>query len=547
MHNGFRRGQGAAGKYGEVPLSKQVGYGLASLLLATVGSISHAAAQTPKRGGILNYAVVAELPTSDCHGTTTFATLHPVAPHYSTLLKLTGPHDNTKIVGDLAESYELSKDGLTYTFKLRKGVKFHDGSDFTSADIKATYDRIRNPPEGVISARKALHAAIDTIETPDAHTVVFKLKEVNMSLLLQFASPFNCVYSAAALAKDQQYPSKRPMGTGAFEFVEYVKGSHWVGKRFDKYFIKDRPYLDGYKAYLVKGAAVVAGIQGGQFDAEFRGRTPAERDRLVQAMGDNASVMEGPWITNINLIVNNERKPFDDVRVRQALSLAIDRWGGSENLAKISLIKGVSGTFRPGAPWSLPMPELEKMPGYWRDIEKSRAEARRLLKEAGVPDLKLRFLNRQVGQPFQPAGIYAVDQWRRIGVKAEHVELETKLYFDALRKGEFDVAVNNISDFADDPSAQFNTLLSKKTSAISYARHSDEILDDLFRAQAREVDPEKRMKLVNDFERRALTQAYSFPLLWYQRIVVNHKKVKGWDLPPSHFAGQTHVDVWLDE
>ena len=506
-----------------------------------------AAAQAPKKGGILNFAVVAELPTTDCHAATTFAMVHPVAPQYSTLLKFVGPHDGIKIIGDLAESYEVAKDGLTYTFKLRKGVKFHDGSDFTAADIKATFDRVRKPPEGVVSARKALHAAIDTIETPDPVTIVFKLSQVDMSLLLQFASPFNCVYSAAELAKDINYPAKKVMGTGAFQFVEYVKGSHWVAKRFDQYFLKDRPYLDGYKAYIVKGTAVVAGMQGGQFDAEFRGRSPAERDQLVSAMKDNITVTEGPWITNIQLVVNNERKPFDDVRVRQALSLAIDRWGGSANLGKISLIKDVSGTFRPGASWSLPMAEIEKIPGYWRDIEKSRAEARRLLAEAGVPNLKLKFLNRQLGQPFQPAGIYAVDQWRRVGIQAEHAELETKLYFDVLEKGEFDVAVNNISDFADDPSAQFNTLLSKKTSAISYARHSDEKLDDLFTRQAREVDPVKRMALVNEFERHSLTQAYSFPMLWYQRIVVNNKKVKGWDLQPSHFAGQTLVDVWLDQ
>ncbi len=518
-----------------------------ALVLATVAVSASVQAQTPKRGGILNYAVVAELPSTDCHRETTFAMVHPVAPQYSTLLKLTGPHDNTKIVGDLAESYEVSKDGLTYTFKLRRGVKFHDGSDFSSADIKATYDRIRNPPEGVVSARKALHAAIDTIETPDAFTAIFKLSQVDMSLLLQFASPFNCVFSAAELAKDINYPSKKVMGTGAFQFVEYVKGAHWVAKRFDGYFLKDRPYLDGYKAYIVKGTTVVSGLQGGQFDAEFRGRSPAERDQLVGAMGDKIKVTEGPWITNIQLIVNNERKPFDDVRVRQALSLAIDRWGGGVHLGKVSLIKDVSGTFRPGASWSLPMSEIEKIPGYWRDIEKSRTEARRLLAEAGVPNLKLKFLNRQLGQPFQPAGIYAVDQWRRVGIQAEHMELETKLYFDVLGKGEFDVAVNNISDFADDPSAQFNTLLSKKTSAISYARHSDEKLDDLFSRQAREVDPLKRMALVNDFERHSLTQAYSFPLLWYQRIVANNKKVKGWDLQPSHFAGQTLVDVWLDE
>ena len=455
---------------------------LTSLFAATTVAVAYAStgvvAQTPKKGGTLNYGVVAELPTSDCHATTTFATLHPVAPMYSTLLKFQGPHDNNKIVGDLAESYEASADALTYTFKLRRGVKFHDGSDFTAADIKATYDRIRNPPDGITSARKALHSAIQTIETPDPYTVVFKLSRVDMSLPLQFASPFNCVYSAAALAKDADYPAKTAMGTGAFQFVEYVKGSHWAGKRFDGYYLKDRPYLDGYKAFIVKGTAVVSGLQGGQFDAEFRGRSPAERDQLVSAMGDKIAVVEGPWITNIQLYVNTQKKPFDDMRVRQALTLAIDRWGGGENLGKISLIRGVNGTFRPGASWSISRAELEKIPGYWRDIEKSRAEARRLLAEAGVPSLKLKLLNRQLGQPFQPAGIYAVDQWRRVGIQAEHTELETKVYFDALFKGDFDVAVNNISDFADDPSAQFNTLVSSKLSSVSYARHEDTKLDE---------------------------------------------------------------------
>ena len=144
------------------------------------------------------------------------------------------------------------------------------------------------------------------------------------------------------------------MGTGAFKFVEYVKGSHWRAVRFDQYFRKDRPYLDGYKAYFVRSNTVVSGLRGGQYDAEFRGRTPQERDQLVEAMKDKVTVQEGPWVTNILLTFNTERKPFDDVRVRRALTLAIDRWGGSEALGKVSLIKGVSGTFRPGAEWSLP-------------------------------------------------------------------------------------------------------------------------------------------------------------------------------------------------
>jgi peptide/nickel transport system substrate-binding protein len=473
--------------------------------------------------------------------------VHPVAPQYSTLLVFTGPHDNLKIEGDLAESWEVAKDGLSYTFKLRHGVKFHDGSDFTSEDIKATYERIVNPAEGVISSRKAQHQDIKQIETPDPYTVVFKLGQVNMSMLLHFASPFNCVYSARKLKVNPRYPETEVMGTGAFKFVEYVKGSHWRAVRFDQYFRKDRPYLDGYKALFVRSNTVVNGLRGGQYDAEFRGRTPQERDQLVAVMKDQVSVQEGPWVTNILLTFNTERKPFDDVRVRQALTLAIDRWGGSDSLGKISLIKGVGGVFRPGAPWGLPASELEKVPGFGRDIEKSRAEARRLLKEAGHPNLKLKFVNRTIDQPFIPAGIYAVDQWRRIGVEAEHAPVETKLWYAAMEGGEFDVVVQNISDFADDPTAQFNTLLSKHTSGIAYSRHGDTKLDEMFNRQSQIVDPLERLKLVNEMERYALTQAYNIPLLWYQRIVVNNKKVKGWHVTPSHFTGQNLVDVWLDE
>ncbi len=520
---------------------------IALLLVAVWAAIPIAGAQTPKRGGILNFAVVAEPPTIDCHETGTFAMVHPVAPQYSTLLKMVGPHDATKIIGDLAETWERSKDGLTYTFKLRRGVKFHDGSDFTAADIKATYERIVNPPPGVVSFRKAVHGDIKAISTPDPHTVVFTLSKQNASMELHFASPYNCVYSAAKLAKDPLYPSKETMGTGAFQFVEHIKGSHWTAKRFDGYWEKGRPYLDGYKAIYVKSESVVTGLQGGQFDAEFRGRTPAERDRLLQAMGDKVTVQEGPWVTNILLTFNVEKKPFDDVRVRRALTLAIDRWGGSENLGKVSLIKGVSGVFRPGAPWSLSKAELEKIPGFWPDINKSRDEARRLLKEAGAENLKIKLLNRTIAQPFTPAGVYAIDQWKRIGVETEHVQVETKLWFDGMAAGNFDAAVQNISDFADDPTAQFNTLLSKNVSAIAYSRHTDAKLDQMYEKQSQILDEPERRRFVNDMERYALDTAYNIPLLWYQRIVVNNKKVKGWDLPTSHFSGQTLTDVWLDQ
>ena len=218
---------------------------------------------------------MAEPPNYDCHGSTTFALVHPIAPHYSLLVKFDGK-EYPKVIPDLAESWTVAPDGMTYTFKLRSGVKFHDGSPLTSADVKASYDRIISPPEGVVSIRKAYYADL-IVETPDPTTVVFKLKNPMAGVMEALASPFNCIYSAAKLKQNPRYPETEIMGSGAFTFVEHVKGSSWEGKRFDGYYNKERPYLDGYKIFFVKSAAVVPGILGGQFDAEFRGRNPQEK------------------------------------------------------------------------------------------------------------------------------------------------------------------------------------------------------------------------------------------------------------------------------
>ncbi|CAN0208801.1 unnamed protein product, partial [Phaeothamnion confervicola] len=197
--------------------------------VAVLFALTCAAAETPVSGGLLKFAVGAEPPNYDCHAQSSFAFIHPVRPHYSTLLKF-DTAQYPKIIGDVAESWAVAKDGLTYTFKLKKGVKFHDGSILSSEDIKATYDRIRKPPKGVLSLREEGYADITTIETPDPLTVVFKLKKPNASMLSNFASPWDCIYSAAKLKIDPNWPARNIMGTGPFTFVEHVAGSHWSGR-----------------------------------------------------------------------------------------------------------------------------------------------------------------------------------------------------------------------------------------------------------------------------------------------------------------------------
>jgi peptide/nickel transport system substrate-binding protein len=495
---------------------------------------------------VLNFSVVAEPPNYDCHASTTFALLHPIAPHYSTLLKFDGP-GYPRVRGDLAKSWEVAPDGRTFTFKLHEKVTFHDGSALTSADVKASYERIANPPTGVVSARRAFWADLDRVETPDPQTVVFRMKNAVAGLIEHFANPYNCIYSAKKLAQNPKYPETEIMGTGAFRFVQHVKGSFWEGKRHDGYFQPGKPYLDGYKAFFVRSNAVVPGMLGGQFDAEFRGRNPKERDQLLADGGGRFVNQEGTWVGALMLIFNTKKKPFDDIRVRQALSMAIDRWGGSEPLSKISILKGVSGVLRPGYSLALTEADLVKLPGWSKNAESSRAAARRLLKDAGVENLNVRLLNRNVAEPYSPGGIYVVDQWRRIGVTTQHEQLETKLYFDGLESGSFDVAIEFINDPNDDPTQQFAKYLTKAASPIGYSGHEDKKIDELYEQQRRAVDPVARRRIVNELERYALTTAYNVPLLWYHRIITKHRKIKGWHFTPSHYVQQDLTEVWLDE
>lgn len=521
------------------------------LILAAIGSAmtlapGFAQAQAPKNGGTLKFAVSAEPPDYDCHAATSFAFIHPVRPHYNTLLKF-DPAAYPKVVGDLADSWAVSQDGLTYSFSLKKGVKFHDGSAFTSADVKATYERIANPPKGVRSIRKAAYSDIAGIETPDAHTIIFKLKARNASMLTNFASPWDCIYSAAKLKQDPNFPVKNVMGTGPFKFVEHAAGSHWVGEKFKDYHVKGKPHLDGYRAIFIRNtAARVNALQAGEVLSEFRGHSPADRDKLKNALGDKIEIHESPWICSLVVTFNTQKKPFDDARVRRALTLAIDRWQGAEALSKIALVRHVGGLLRPGYELATPPGDLTSLPGYGKDIAKARAEAKKLLADAGVKNLKFKFLNRNVPMPYTPVGVFLIDQWRQIGVTAEHDQPETKAYIANLRGGNYEVGLDFNCDAVDDPNLQLAKYISADRSPINYGRYNDRKLDELYDKQKGELDNDKRKAILREFEKYALDQAYTFPTVWWHRIIVNWKQLKGWHMTPSHYLNQDLQDVWLD-
>ncbi len=522
--------------------------GLFAGSLLGFAALTHAAAaqDAPRRGGTLTYAVIGDPPTIDCHGATSFATMHYVSPHYSLLIKI-DPKDTSKVAPDVAASWTASDDKLTYTFKIRPGIAFHDGSALTSADVKASFDRIRKPSPGVVSVRQSVFARIRDIETPDAETVVFKLASASPAFLFTLASPFNCIYSAAKLAKDPTYPANEVMGSGPFVFGERVRGAQWTGRRFDAYFDKPRPYLDGFKAVNTAGPSLASALQSGQVMAEFRTLAPAVRDQLKAALGDAIQFHTKPYDFLIVVAFNTKKPPYDDARVRRALSLGIDRWGGAKALSRVSSLTFVGATQRPESPWAASETELTAFPGYGKDIAAARTEAKRLLKEAGQENLGVKLVNRNIADPYTSAGIYLVDQWRQLGVTVEHVQVDVGSLTNAMRSGAFDAIIDFLGENVDDPSIALARNISADVSTYNPSGFIDREIDRLYALIDAQFDEKERRIALRAFEDRFLQQAWQVPFLWLNRTVGMSSKLQGFEMTPTHFVNQDLGSLWLKE
>jgi peptide/nickel transport system substrate-binding protein len=243
--------------------------------------------------------------------------------------------------------------------------------------------------------------------------------------------------------------------------------------------------------------------------------------------------------------MHHEKKPFDDKRVRRALSLALDRHEASQKLSKITIVKDVSGVQVPGTPYATPPAELEKLAGYGRDINAARAEARRLLREAGVPDgFSFTFKNRGIPHPYEPVGIWLVDQWRQIGLNVKMEMIEASAYHPMLKRGDFEVAMDFQCGFIVEPDLDLPRFIS--ASDANYGKHKDKVIDDLYQRQGRAADMEERKKMIRAFEKRLLDEEVHviYTVQWH-RIIPHSAKVKGWTITPSHYLNNQLDTVWL--
>jgi len=519
----------------------------------TLPGVGVQAAETPRHGGILTFVVSAEPTSFDGHREVSFAMLHPIRPFYSVLIRVNpdNPSSPTDFVGDLALQVPTPTDGgKTYTFTLRRNASFWDGQPVTAHDVVATYHKIIFPPDGVSSARKAYYGMVDTVDAADEFTVVFRLKYPSSAFIPALANPYNFIYSARKLAVDIHWYEKHILGSGPFVFKAYIPGTFIEGTRNPNYYHAGKPYLDGFRAMFVEQQSErLQAIRDGRALIEFLGFPPRSRDILRRALGDQITVQESDWNTVLLIVPNHLVKPFDDPRVRRALTLAIDRWGGSQQLSNIAVVKTVGGLVFPGHPLSTLPEELRRVAGYWPDLDRSQREARRLLREAGVPEgFTFKFHIRGIDQPYKIVGLWLLAQWRSIGLNPELWVQPTGPFLKTLRSHTpaYAVSIDWISGAVANPLLNIAKFISDDRTDNNYANYQDRVLDDLFDRMNRTTDVSEQRRLMRQFEKRTLDeQAHMFITLWFYRIILQRATVKGWKISPSHYLNQDLANVWL--
>jgi len=439
--------------------------------------------------------------------------------HLSVLEGLTKINMDGKITPLLAESWSTDPDGKVYTFKLRKGVKFHDGEAFDSSDVKFSFERAK-APGSTNKAKKAVFDNISRIDTPDPQTVIVVLNNADGNF------PFRMGENTAVILDPKSAPTTatKPTGTGPYKFDAWAKGSSIT-------LVKNDQFRDAAKVAMKKvtfrfindPAAQVAALLAGDIDGMPR---YGAYESLKQFQNDpRFSVVQGGTEGKTIVTINNKKKPFDDVRVRRALAAAIDRK---------AIIDGASEGF--GAPIGSHMVpsdagyvDLTSMNPY--NPEKAKA----LLKEAGVQTPLNVTLTLPPPSYARKGGEIIASQLAKVGVVAKIENVEWAQWLSGAFKGNFDLTVISHVEPLDfdrygDPSY--------------YYGYDSKAYRDLLMAYNTTTDAKNRLKLLGDIQRQLATDSVNVYLFQLPQFAVANKRLKGlWSSSPI-FANDLGALTW---
>lgn len=480
--------------------------GLATLAGAIAAYIPPAAAQEPKRGGILRLYQRDNPPSASIHEGATFSVNIPFMGVYNNLVT----YDTTKdkdsldtLIPELATSWSWSADRKELTFKLREGVKWHDGRPFTAADVKCTIELVQGKREDKLRTnprRLWYNNVVDVVPKGD-HEVTFKLEQPQPSLLAMLGSGYSPMYPCHVNAATMR---TRPVGTGPFRFVEMKQNEIIRLARNPDYWKPGQPYLDGIEMPIItsRSTAMLAFIAG-RLDMTFPTEVTQQVEKDIKAQAPAAMCRMGPINVSTNLIVNRDAAPFNNPDLRRAMALTMDRKAFNDILYEGQSVIGTAMLPAPAGVWGMPEAMMRQIPGYDPDVAKNRAEARRLMEKHGYgPNnrLSVKISTRNI-QAYRDPAVILIDHLKEIYIDGELDIVETAAWFGKVARKDYAVGLNLTGNGVDDPDQNFfeNYSCKSERNATGYCNPE---LEKLMQAQSAEPDPEKRRAMVWEIDRQ---------------------------------------------
>jgi peptide/nickel transport system substrate-binding protein len=523
---------------------------LAAALLLAIAAAATASAQKP--GGVLKlYSWDSPASVSPLDGPNPIGA-RTTAPVFNNLVMFdqhVKQSSRASLMPDLASEWTWHEDGTELTLTLRQGIKWHDGKPFTAKDVKCTWDLLLEKSSNRLRGNplKFWYSNLDEVTTNGDYEVTFHLKRPQPAFLMLLGDGFSVIYPCHVPAAQMR---QHPVGTGPFKFVEFKPNEYIRLTHNPDYWKPARPYLDGIEFTIIKNMSTAAlAFVSGRLDMTFPYTLSAPLLRDVQLQMPQAICEVTPFGgTNTHLLVNRAKPPFDNLDLRRALALTLDRKTFIDILGE-GEGGGIGGALQPQpfGLWGMPLEMLQTLPGYDPDVQKNRTQARQIMEKLGYgPDNRLKIKVSARDLPaFRDPAVLLIDQLKEVYVDGELEIIDTNIYYPRIQRKDFTVGIN-LQRSGPDPDQVFSQYYQCGANS-NWDGYCNAEIDRLIEEQSAEPDEGRRKELAWTIERK-LAEDGARPIIFYGRAGTCWQPyVKGLTIMVnSIFNGNRMEDVWLD-
>jgi peptide/nickel transport system substrate-binding protein len=522
----------------------------AAALLSAIAQVPPALAEKP--GGVLRMPMITSPASMSIHEESTIAALGPMMGVFNNLVMFDQhvPQNSLEsIVPDLALSWSLSEDGKELAFKLRQGVKWHDGKPSTAKDIQCTWDLItgKSSEKFRVNPRKSWYRNLEAVTTEGDYEVTFHLKRPQASFIALLASGWSPIYPCHVSPRDMR---TRPIGTGPFKFVEFKPNESVKVARNPDYWKPGRPYLDGIEYTLMSTpATAILAFAAGNFDRAWQGIMSIPLMKQLKEHEPNAQCIVVPWNIPRQMLVNRSKPPFDNAELRRAMVLALDRRAFIDILSDGQGEIGGAMMPPPAGSWGMPPEVLQSLPGYGSDIAKNRAEAREIMKKLGYgPDKRLAVtLTTRNAPAYRDPAVLLIDQLKEIYIDGTLNAIDTTQWYPTVMRKDYTIGLTVSENGLDDPDQQFYENFSCGAER-NYTGYCNAEVDKLIDRQSSEPDVRKRTQIVWEIERKLAEDAARPALFYPMSAACWQPYFKGHTMMVNgNYNGWRFEDAWLDK